>query len=219
MILFWILCAALLLVAMLFVILPLWRKDSSGNDVLRDAANLGVLRDQSAELETDLRNGLLTSETYEQGKHELQARLLEEVKLSGQPVKPPHNPAKTLAIILAVLLPVFSVSLYLAIGSPDALFPQEAIVADADGIIRSDEALQSLERKLKRRPDNPDDWWTLARSYTGLKRFTEAARAYRELVKLVPGEAQLWANYADVFAMAHGQTLQGEEVARLLGKA
>ncbi|MCR4302989.1 MAG: c-type cytochrome biogenesis protein CcmI [Gallionella sp.] len=219
MILFWILCAALLLVAMLFVILPLWRKDSSGNDVLRDAANLGVLRDQSAELETDLRNGLLTSETYEQGKHELQARLLEEVKLSGQPVKPPHIPAKTLAIILAVLLPVFSVSLYLAIGSPDALFPQEAIVADADGIIRSDEMLQSLERKLKRRPDNHDDWWMLARSYTSLKRFAEAARAYRELVKLVPGEAQLWANYADVFAMAHGQTLQGEEVAGLLGKA
>ncbi|OFZ68268.1 MAG: c-type cytochrome biogenesis protein CcmI [Betaproteobacteria bacterium RBG_16_56_24] len=217
--LFWILCAVLLLVAMLFVALPLWRKTSPGNDVLRDAANLGILRDQSAELETDLRNGLLTRETYEQGKHELQARLLEEVKISGQPVKPPRDPAKPLAIVLAVLLPIFSVSLYLTIGNPDALLPQETIAADADGIIRSDEALQRLGRKLKRTPNNPDDWWILARSYTELKRFAEAAKAYQELVKLVPDEAQLWANYADVFAMAHGQTLQGEEVVKLLGKA
>ena len=217
--LFWILCAALLLVAILFVALPLWRRASSANDVLRDAANLGILRDQSAELEIDLRNDLLTREAYEQGKHELQSRLLDEVKISEQPVKPPRDPAKTLAIVMAVLLPIFSVSLYLTIGSPEALQPQELITADADGIIRSDDALQRLEKKLKRMPKNSDDWWTLARSYTELKRFAAAAKAYQELVKLVPGEAQLWANYADVFAMAHGQTLQGEEVAKLLGKA
>ena len=69
------------------------------------------------------------------------------------------------------------------------------------------------------RPPVADDWWTLARSYTELKRFPEAAKAYKQLVILVPGEAQLWANYADVFAMAHGQTLQSEEVTKLLGKA
>jgi cytochrome c-type biogenesis protein CcmH len=217
--LFWILCAAMLLVAMLFIAFPLWRKASANNDVLRDAANLGILRDQSAELEIDLRNGLLTPEAYEQGKHELQARLLEEVKITEQPVKPPRNPAKTLAIALAILLPLFSVPLYLTIGNPDAVLPQQPIVADADGIIRSEDALQSLEKKLKRMPRNPDDWWTLARSYTELKRFPEAVKAYEHLVNLVPGEAQLWANYADVYAMAHGQTLQNEEVAKLLGKA
>ena len=209
----------MLLVAITFVALPLWRKASSDNDVLRDAANLGILRDQSAELETDLRNGLLTRDAYEQGKHELQARLMEEVKITDQPVKPPRHPAKILAIVLAVLLPLLSVSLYFTIGTPEALLHQEITMADADGIIRSDEALQRLEKKLKRLPKNPDDWWTLARSYTELKRFAAAAKAYQQLVNLVPNEAQLWANYADVFAMAHGQSLQGEEVAKMLGKA
>ena len=103
MILFWTLCAALLLVAALFVALPLWRKASSNNDVLRDAANLGILRDQSTELEVDLRNGLLTQDAYDQGKSELQSRLIEEVKITEQPVKQPRNPAKVLAIILAVM--------------------------------------------------------------------------------------------------------------------
>lgn len=218
--LFWLLCAALLLVAMLFVVFPLWRKSASANDVLRDAANLGILRDQSAEMETDLRNGLLTQEAYEQGKHELQARLIEEVKISELPVvKLPRNPARILAVVLAVMLPLASISLYFALGNIDALNPQEASVADADGIIRSEEGLKNLERKLKRMPKNPNDWWTLARSYTELKRFPEAVKAYQQLVNLVPGEAQLWANYADVYAMAHGQSLLGDEVAKFLAKA
>ena len=111
MILFWTLCAALLLIAALFVALPLWRKASSNNDVLRDAANLGILRDQATELEVDLRNGLLTQDAYEQGKSELQSRLVEEVKITEHPVRPPRNPAKMLAIILVVMLPLFSVLL------------------------------------------------------------------------------------------------------------
>jgi cytochrome c-type biogenesis protein CcmH len=217
--LFWIICAVMLLAAMLFVALPLWRNAASNNDVLRDAANLGILRDQSTELEVDLRNGLLTQEAYEQGKRELQVRLMEEVKTTDQPVKPPRNPAKVLAISLAVLLPLFTVPIYFTLGNTDALTPQEAIVTDADGIIRSEEGLQRLEKKLTRLSKNPNDWWTLARSYTELKRFPEAVRAYEQLVNLVPNEAQIWANYADVYAMAHGQTLQNPEVTKFLGKA
>ena len=219
MILFWTLSAALLLVAIIFIAVPLWRKSASSNDVLRDAANLGVLRDQSAELEVDLRNGLLTQEAYEEGKRELQARLLEEVKTTGQAAMPPRSPAKVLAIVLSVLLPVFSVSLYLAIGSPEAMLPQEQREAAVDDIIRTEEGLQKLAGKLEKNPEDPNGWYILARSYIEMKRYAEGAKAYEELVKRVPDEAQLWANYADVFAMAHGKTLQGEEVTRLLGQA
>jgi cytochrome c-type biogenesis protein CcmH len=219
MILFWTLCAALLLIAALFVALPLWRKASSNNDVLRDAANLGILRDQATELEVDLRNGLLTQDAYEQGKSELQSRLLEEVKITEHPVRPPRNPAKMLAIILVVMLPLFTVVLYLTLGNTEALVPQELIEADDNGVIHSEEALQRLEKKVKRLAKNPKDWWMLARSYTELKRYPEAIAAYEHLVVLVPNEPQIWANYADVYAMAHGQTLQNAEVTKLLNKA
>jgi cytochrome c-type biogenesis protein CcmH len=221
MILFWVLCAALLLVAALFVALPLWRsKASSDNEVLRDVANLEILRDQATELEVDLRDGLLTQEAYEQGNKELQSRLIEEVKISEQPAtRPPRNPARVLAIVLAVALPLFSVLVYLAVGNTDALYPQEAIVADADGVIHSEEALQRLEKKVKRVSNDPKDWWMLGRTYTELKRYSEAAAAYEHLVNLVPNEPQLWADYADVYAMAHGQTLQNDQVTKLINKA
>lgn len=218
--LFWIICAVLLLVALPFVVLPLWRSTDNKNDnneVQRDAANLEILRDQSAELQADLNNGLLTQEAYEQGKRELQARLLEEVQSTGQPVKQPRNSAKALAIVLAVLLPLLSVSLYLAIGNTKALLPKEDLAAgfDARGV---EAMLQEMEKKLQEQPENPDGWLLLARSYTQMERYPDAVRAYQQLVKLVPNEAQFWANYADVYAMTNNQSLRGEPT-RLLEKS
>ena len=81
------------------------------------------------------------------------------------------------------------------------------------------EALQKLEKKVKRGFQDPSDWWMLARTYTEQKRFPDASNAYERLVVLVPNEAQLWANYADVYAMAHGQTLQNDEVTKMISKS
>ncbi len=222
--LFWIICAVLLIVALPFVVLPLWRStggnDAGGaNEVQRDAANLEILRDQSAELEADLRDGLLTADAYEQGKRELQARLLEEVETTEQPTRPPRHSARTLAIVLAILLPLFSVPLYLVLGDPKALLQQQdAGMAGDFGIIRSEAKLQELEKKLEQQPENPDGWVVLARSYAELQRFPDAVRAYGQLVKLVPDEAQVWASYADVYAMTNNQSLVGEPT-RFLDRA
>ena len=208
---FWIICAVLLIVALPFVVWPLWRKTAQSNDVLRDAANLEILRDQATELEADLQNGLLTQDAYEQGKRELQTRLLDEVKVTEAPVKAPRNPARILALVLAVLLPLASVLLYFKIGNTRAMKPQEQhAAADGFGVIRSEAALQELEKKLEKLPENPDGWVLLARSYSELKRFPDAVRAYQQLVKLVPNEAQLWTDYADVTAMSQDQSLKGE---------
>ena len=214
---FWIACAALLVVALPFIVLPLWRgaggsKAGANNEVQRDAANLEILRDQSAELEADLRDRLLTQDAYEQGKRELQARLLEEVKVTEQPSAAPRRSAKGLAIVLAILLPLFSVPLYLTLGNTGALLPQphDAGMAGSFGIIRSEAKLQELEKLLAQQPENPDGWVVLARSYSELQRFADAVRAYEQLVKLVPDEAQIWASYADVYAMSKDQSLLGE---------
>ena len=222
---FWIACAALMIVALPFIVWPLWRGTGSGksgthNEVQRDVANLEILRDQSSELEADLRDGLLTQDAYEQGKRELQVRLLDEVNMT-QPDAAPHRSAKGLAIMLAILLPLFSVPLYLTIGNTKALLPQQqdsGMAGGGFGTIRSDAKLQELEEKLAQQPQNPDGWYTLARSYSELQRYPDAVRAYGKLVELVPGEAHLWANYADVYAMSNKQSLLGEPT-RLINKA
>ncbi|HEX7454591.1 MAG TPA: c-type cytochrome biogenesis protein CcmI [Gallionella sp.] len=210
--LFWIYCAVLLIVALPFVVWPLWRKKAANNDVLRDAANLEILRDQATELEADLNNSLLTQESFEQGRRELQVRLLDEVKTTDAPATEPRNPARILAIVLAVLIPLGSVLLYLQIGNFKAMLPQQQQGEGAEGfgVLRSEAALQELEAKLVKLPENPDGWLMLARSYTELQRYSDAVRAYEQLVKLVPNEAQIWTNYADAMAMNNNQSLLGE---------
>jgi cytochrome c-type biogenesis protein CcmH len=214
--LFWIICAALLIVAILFVALPLWRGTSKNNSVVRDAANLEILRDQIAEMDADLKNGLLTPELHEQGKRELQARLLEEVgdTKGGEVSNQPH-PLKITAIALALLLPLVSVGLYLQIGNLNAFLPQ--VVHGAGGMVHTDAGLKALEEKTEQNPNEPEPLLMLARSYVEMERYADASRTYEKLTQLVPNEAGLWADYADAMAMAHG-SLVGPAT-KLLDKA
>jgi len=216
---FWLLCALVIVVALLFIVLPLWRSSVRSNDVLRDEVNLEIFRDQITELDTDLRNGLLTQELHEQGKREIQSRLLDEVKSSDESTAQP-NSNKKLAIVLAILLPLACVPLYLHLGNYSAALPaNEQVVADSSGIIRSDAGISALEKHLKNKQDDANGWFMLASSYIAKQRYSDAVKAYEELIKLVPEEAQVWANYADVYGMANGRSLLHDTVTNALAKA
>lgn len=217
---FWIICALLLAVALLFIVLPLWRSTAKNNLVERDAANLEIFRDQLAEMDADLRNGLLTPELYEQGKRELQARLLEEVKnpdaANGTVAR---DPQKALALILVLVFPLAAVGMYWRLGNFDAFLPQSELAKMAEmGGPHSGEVLKELEDRLAKEPNDVQGWAMLARSYSQLQRFADAARAYENLTRLVPNDAQLWADYADVQAMANNQSLAGLPT-KLINKA
>jgi cytochrome c-type biogenesis protein CcmH len=220
MILFWIICALMLVIALLFVVLPLWRGKSKSNTVQRDGANLEIFRDQIAEMDADLRNGLLTQEMFEQGKGELQSRLLDEVEgTANEGAAVTRNPLKILALALSVLLPVVAVGVYWNVGNRHALLQKESIVS-AEGFnnVNTEASLQALEEKLAAKPDDAENLLLLARTYSERERFAEAVKIYDRLTKLVPNEAQLWADYADVLAMASGRTLAGNP-SKLLDKA
>ncbi|HQS58005.1 MAG: c-type cytochrome biogenesis protein CcmI [Gallionellales bacterium 35-53-114] len=220
MIIFWIISALMLVIALLFVVLPLWRGNYKDSAVERKSANLEIFRDQIAEMDADLRNGLLTQEMHEQGKRELQSRLLDEVGEDGTAgTTAVRNPLRVLALVLSVVLPVIAVGVYWKVGSPDALLQKDRVVS-AEGFdnVRSEASLRALEAELAANPDDAESLLLLARSYSDRERFAEAAQVYDKLTRLMPKEAQLWADYADVLAMASGRTLVGTPT-KLLNKA
>lgn len=199
--LFWIICAGLLLVAILFVAIPLWRGTSKNNAVERDAANLEILRDQITEMDNDLKNGLLTPELHEQGKRELQVRLLEEVgDAQASEVSNKPHPLKIAAVVLAVLIPLASVGLYTKLGNPEAFQPPHGALPMA----HSQDDLKALEEKVAQNPNDPEALVVLARSYVELGRYADGSRMYESLVKIIPDEPILWADYADAMGMTHG---------------
>ena len=209
---FWIICAALMIVATLFVALPLWRGTSKNNSVVRDAANLEILRDQITEMDADLKNGLLTPELHEQGKRELQSRVLEEVGSEPEITSaPPANRFKILAVVLSVLLPLVAVGLYVKIGNLNAFTPQSEHAAMSDlGTPHTAAAISSLEKKVQDNPADGESMVLLARSYMDAERYMESALTFGKLTQLVGDEAWIWADYADAQAMAQGQTLRGK---------
>ena len=217
---FWMISILLLAVAMLFIVVPLWRGSAKNNAVQRDTANLEIFRDQIAEMDMDLRNGLLTQEMYDQGKRELQSRLLSEVpETQSENTSAERGSLKVLAIVLSVILPLSAVGLYWKLGNQHALLQQESTVnAEGFGGVHSASELKALEDKVESKPDDAESWLMLARSYSAMERFQDAAHAYDKLTQLVPNEAQLWVDYADVAAMAAGKTLKGKPT-QLLDKA
>jgi cytochrome c-type biogenesis protein CcmH len=215
---FWIICALLLVVALLFIVLPLLRGTAKNNDVVRDAANLEIYRDQIAEMDADLANGLLTQDLYEQGKRELQMRMLEEVK-STRSGEQKRNPLKVLAVVLVLMVPLVSVGLYMKLGNPNVFLPQDkGMSAEGFGMVLSPDGIKKLQDKLAKQPNDPNEWLLLARSLVQLERYPEAVKAYDTLTQMVPNEPQLWADYADALAMTQGQSLLGRPT-QLLDRA
>jgi len=112
-----------------------------------------------------------------------------------------------------------AVGVYWKVGSRHSLLQQENIVsAEGFSSVHSESELKALEEKVAGKPDDAESLLLLARTYSERERFAEAAQAYDTLTQLIPKNAQLWADYADVLAMASGRTLVGTPT-KLLDKA
>ncbi len=217
---FWIIAAALALVAPLFVALPLLNiRRSSAHGAADYELKLSVYRDQLAELGEDRRAGRLDDDQYAQARGELENRLLEEVPDAGASAVAPTPPRqRAAAIAAAVALPLLAVPLYLALGNPAALRPQQSESAHGPGQQQMDAMIARLAARLEKNPQDAKGWVMLARAQSVLGRFEAASAAYAKSVEIFPDDAQLLADYADALAMAHGGRLQGEPE-RLVARA
>jgi cytochrome c-type biogenesis protein CcmH len=67
-----------------------------------------------------------------------------------------------------------------------------------------------LAAHVEKNPGDAKGWALLARSYYVMARYSDAAGAYARAVALVPGDADLLADYADALGMTQPQRLQGQ---------
>jgi cytochrome c-type biogenesis protein CcmH len=220
-ILFWIICAGMLLIA-LGLVLPtiLQRSEESElkNDDERKQANIAVYRDQLSELEADLQNGIVSAEQYAQDRDEIERRLLEDTAITTKATKPVATPAlvRNTAYVLGLGVPAVAIIFYLNVGSPKSIegVPVSSSVAGpmAPGARTQEQIeanVQKLAERLKANPADAQGWTMLARSYSSMEQFSQAAGAYAKATELTPNDADLWAEYAFASAMASGRNMQG----------
>jgi len=221
MILFWLICALFIVIAFAFVLpTALARPDKSQRATAdeRKLANIAIYRDQLSELEADLRNGIVSQEQYAQDRDEIERRLLEDTAgatpASTKAAKVPPASRST-AYAIAFGLPIAAVIFYFQVGSPDSIGKTVQTFSAPPSATgeRSQEQIEAnvaaLAKKLQTNPNDAEGWTMLARSYNSMERFGEAAGAYAKATELQPQDADLWAEYAFVTAMASNQSLEG----------
>jgi cytochrome c-type biogenesis protein CcmH len=206
--------AVLVAVALAWLLPPLLRRESTAATTDRMQLNLALLRDQLADLEAEHVRGAVPPEQYAESKAELERRVLEETTSEERAVASTVGAGRATAAIVAAAVPIGAVVLYLAFGDPSALDLQRRVTAMGDHAKQPtaqdiEGMLTKLAQRLEKEPENADGWAMLARSYYVLQRYPEAVRAYENLVKLVPGEPSVLADYADALAMRNGRKISG----------
>jgi cytochrome c-type biogenesis protein CcmH len=221
----------MLAVALFYVLPPALRAAASSQateETARHNANIAIYRDQLSELEADLQNGIVSQEQYGQDRDDIERRLLEDTTTQKPASKPIQISADTrkYAYMIGVGLALVAVIFYLRVGNPDGITnaattsapfsrpaPAAATAAPPTGE-RSQAQIEAnvaeLAKRLQANPSDAQGWTMLARSYSALGKFGEAAGAYAKLTELNPNDADVWAEYAFAVAMASGRKLDGK---------
>ncbi len=219
---FWIIAAGLTLLAIAFVLFPLFfGKSREQEDIDRNKLNIEVIRQQIAELDADLAAGTLEQAQYDKAREDLERELLADVS-DDDPTRHASSGGQWAFVVAALAVPAIAFPLYGLLGGYQQVSEAPAAsAARADGqrkLPPLDKMIGALEAKLKQDPDNLQGWQLLGRSYVALQRPKDAVKAYRKALELAPEDPDTLLALADVLAALNDDRFAGEP-ARLVQKA
>ena len=213
MLVFWVISTFLLVVALAIVLPPLISKGQQA-DASRQAVNRAVFDRKLKELDDDLRRDLIGREQFEAARADLKRTLIDDLDDYSQPVFKKSGRAMAIAVLLAV--PVISVFMYLKVDNGLASLSEDfqAGISDQDRMLTVQQAIRSLEQKLRDTPDDLPGWSMLGRSYLALGNFSRAVDAYERAYTLSKGaDADILVGYAEAQALAAGQQFDEDTMA------
>jgi cytochrome c-type biogenesis protein CcmH len=218
-VLLWIVLGCLTAIVLLVLLRPL--ASTGANDIAPEAFDAAVYRDQLGEIESDRARGLIGEAEAEAARLEIARRLLRadsKERASDRAAKP--SSAKIVAtLVVALALPVLALGLYLVYGSPR--LPDRPLAARLEdpGSDRNLEALVArVEARLREHPEEGEGWEVIAPVYLGWGRYSDAAQAYGEAIRLLGPSAKLLSGQGQALVLANNGVVT-EEARRALDQA
>ena len=201
---FILLASILILMALLFVFLPLFSKRTITN-VDRQSENLQATRQQIKDIEKDLENDLIATDQLDLIREEAENTLLLEMQESDKPVGRQRSKRFNIltAIVLTVFIPVTALLVYLSVGSPSALIEESQQFASENGQPSLEQLVEKLEQRLAQQPNDEQGWLVLAQTNMMMQRYDHAVKAMEKLYQLNSESADVLARYADSLTMAN----------------
>ena len=207
----------MVIIAILLLAPTLLRQRHQAREETREY-NIRIARERLAELEKENSKGELSDEEFAQAKQDLEIALAQDLSTASASVQHSDNKgtARITLALITVALPLMVYAIYQQVGSPEHLHiagpgqPQPVASQGHDGQMPSiSELVGELEKRLQEKPDNPEGWFLLGRTYMKLERYTDAVRAYESLNELMPGQPAAMISLVDALAMqADGQVTE-----------
>lgn len=213
MIIFWILAAGLIGLALSFILLPLARPETASDAPEQDALNLEVFNQRLRELDADLKADFLDRDQYAAARRDLERDLLRDVD-GDAPVAINAGTVAgrwLLAASLALAVPTVAVFLYLQLGEQDIIPRLEAAASGqtqpATGTEGQDAPsvevlVERLEARMKDNPANLEGWLMLGRTYFAMQRIDQGLAAIAKAYALAPAQTEVMLAYAEALAAA-----------------
>jgi cytochrome c-type biogenesis protein CcmH len=193
----WLVFAGMTAAVVAALLVPFMRK-SAGTQSPDSDFDRAIYRDQLQELDRDAARGLIGETEAQAARNEISRRLL-------QVAKPDAPVAVNRYALLAVLLvPFIALPIYAKYGSP--LLPDVPLQERMKGAIANQdfEALvATVEAHLAEAPNDIEGWKVLAPAYKRERRWSDAADAYANVLRLAPPTADAIADYGEMLVFAN----------------
>ncbi len=219
---FWFFASALVLLAALFVLVPLWRYHRGGENsrAQRERTNLLIFKERMAELENERAAGTLEQENYEQLVRELERSVLSDVQSLPEPQVSVSGEksgrwtrARIIPLLMVLMILPASVLLYQKWGYQEELKLAELYdrtLKGADNPEDIRDIIFSIGAIIETDRDNGWAWYFLAQNLVNIAQFPEASMALQRASELIESEQDrviILSQYAFLEYMLAEQTL------------
>jgi cytochrome c-type biogenesis protein CcmH len=210
----WLILAAMTAGTLGLLLLPLVRQQRVAAS--RATLETAIYRDRLSEVKRDLERGLLTPAEAEAAEVEISRLMLASAGVAEAEAQDEEDPSAgqgprwIAAGLVAAVVPLGTVILYLAAGSPNepgypfAARGEERTAAAQHVDTDMEAAVRSLAQRLEENPDNLEGWILLARSYIAAGQYQDAAEAYRRALDLSGNRPDLAGAYGETLVAAAG---------------
>jgi cytochrome c-type biogenesis protein CcmH len=195
--LFWVIAAVLTAIVTLALLGPVARARSAASEAPA-RHDMEVYRDQLAEVDRDLADGLVDEAQAEVARTEISRRLLAASRKSeaedAEDTQSSNRGLRRIAVYaVAIFMPLTAVTAYLELGRPD--LPQLPLAARLQAEPENTDIAMLVARAEQHLAQNPEDgrgWAVLGPIYMRTGRFAESAEAFRKSIALLgPSPARL----------------------------
>jgi cytochrome c-type biogenesis protein CcmH len=218
-VLIWTILACLTAIVLFILLRPLAGGDAG--EPARDAFDAAVYRDQLGEIERDSARGLIGEPEAEAARIEIARRLLaaDSREDAQDPGSTAGVAARAAMVVVAVAVPLAAIGLYLAYGSPRLSDqPLAARLSDPASDQNFGALIAKVEARLREHPEEGQGWDVIAPIYLGLGRYSDAADAYENAIRLLGESPKRLSGEGQALVLQHDGVVT-EDARRALERA